>query len=590
MGLRFKFNGRLIQRIKTINILENNIVTPIPNIFGQSLKNSYDESSKGVSSNFWSDSAEGQALATAIPSFSGRNSGGTSVHGSSRNASYNGEGYRYHVDQRNIPFKTDTVNNSLYLNSQEKEVADKSIQDELEEVNFKLAAEAGFSNYTNSGLHAYVSNYHEDWNGSSYTNVELDAALTTGHYEYAELGNEYNSPKYRMLFPTGAEISVGGKGFDDATKSYIVQSRDYYRNKSQYVRTNFPAIKILICAPPPQHLLYTKFGIDQSSWSQNEIRNKNYTDQLVQDLYNGQSVCDGWVHHIYNGIGEFASGFPGSKPGGVRNPTQTMAQNAIAFDAKVDVSGRNLGHYPFFGLRANYTEYIWRNYVEPYEEAYPGLEHTITEWGMGNDGTGTRDTMIDGLNIMKYLLAFNRVNVMIGGRLTFATHHKWLSVAPKSIILTDRGYSLSLIHKAEASNILGATDFQATVGYFAFELFKPVEGGNYLGSIKSTNTNSIKLDEDVSLELFEDTGGNKFLFYANVSDTDITVNVSGTNTYVTGDGAGTFSGNSITDKLISGTQSGDGLGGSITGYPMISIVTAGADSTLRAKTFGRIEL
>jgi hypothetical protein len=207
---------------------------------------------------------------------------------------------------------------------------------------------------------------------------------------------------------------------------------------------------------------------------------------------------------------------------------------------------------------------------------------------MGNDGTGTRDTMIDGLDIMKFLLAFNRVNVLVDGRVTFATHHKWLSNPPSNIINGDRGYTLSLIFKAQAGNYWGATDFQASVGYKAFELFKPVEGGNYLGSIKSINTQTLKIDEDVALELFEDTLGNKFLFYANVSNTDITVSVSGTNTYVAGSTG--YSSDPEADKLISGTHNSDGNGGTIAGYPIITVNTAAADNTLRAKTFGRIEL
>ena len=600
MSVVFTFNNVVVDKTKNISLIENGYSEDIQNIFGFSLQASLESTSIGTLGNYFPDSSDAQAILTDLPSPTFRTPGGTDSWATSRNASYNGGGSRYFVDNNIMPFESNVVGNVIYDNSIEKDKVDKSIDDELQPHNFFLKFEAGIASINDSGSHSYVINYHTDWNGSSYDTTEIDAALAIGIYDYVEIGNELNATGYELTFPTADETSEGGHGWDVATQDYIQQNRDFYRDRTTYLETQkgtYSNLKILMTAPPPQFLLYQKFNVPQTSWSKTIIRQKDFVEKLVADLTTGATVIDGWIHHIYNQVGDFLSTSTQGTPPGVRDPSQTMVENALAFVSKVDVSGQLIGDYPYHGLKGNYVEYILRNYITPYEEAYPGLDHTVTEWAFSNGGTGTVDTMLAAANVMKYLLAFNRINEVIDGKITLATYQKFLSKPPEQRVANDRAYALSVMFPAQATNfwktaaIYTATDFQPSVELQVFKLFKSVEGGTFIGTTKHLGDNtSLVMDEDVAIELFEDSSNNQWLYYVNVTDEDITINMSGTNTYVQGDGAAGFSANSIADEWVSGTYAYDGISAEVTNYPMISINSVGSDNTLRARTVGRIEL
>lgn len=590
-------NNLTVDRTKNISVIATGYEADIQNIFGYSLQASLESLAIGTAGNYFPDSAEAQAILNDMPNPTFRNPGGTDSWATTRNASYNGHGNRYYVDNNIMPFESSVVSDPLYNSSKEKVAVDNSIQDELEPHNYILKFETGTASINHSGSHSYVITYHTDWNGSSYGSTEIDAAIATGLYDNVELGNEFNGAQYRLLFNNAAETSLGGKGWDSATQTYVAQNRNFIRNRSTYLKNNHSSTNILVTAPPPEYLLNLYAGTDPASWNSGILRQKQYIDQLVDDLQKGNSYADAWVHHIYNQVGDFIPSAPGGNIAGVRDPSQTMAQNAPAFLVKKDISGQQLGDYPFHGLMANYKEYILRNYITPYETIRPGMDHTITEWSISNDGTGFGDTMLAAANVMKYLLAFNQVNEMMPGKITLATYQKFNARPPVARIPGDRAYSLSIMFAAQPTNfwktngIYTGNDFQPSVEMQVFKLFKSVEGGKYIGSTKHLgNSTTLTIDEDVCLELFEDSSNNLWLYYVNMTDNNITVNVSGTNTYIQGDNSAGFSGDSIVDEWISGTYAYDGISADVANYPIISINSASSDNILRARTVGRIEL
>jgi hypothetical protein len=597
MSVRFTFNNTVVDKTYGISLIETGYEEDIQNIFGYSLKASLASNAIGTAGNYFPDSAEAQAILTDMPSPTFRNPGGTNSWANSRNPLYNGHGSRYYIDTGIMPFESNVVSNQLYNNSEEKVKVDKSIEDEAEPHNYLLKFEAGIPSINDSGEHSYVITYHTDWNGSSYGSTEIDAAMGMAYYDFVELGNEFNGSKYKLNFPTADQVAEGGYGWDSATQTYVAQNRDFLRTVSQYIKTNYAAKNILITAPPPEYLLNLKANTNPDTWGSGILRQQEYVDKVVEDLNSEEIKADGWVHHIYNQIGDFISTAPGGSIAGVRDPNKTMAENALDFLVKKDISGQMLGDYPFHGLKGNYVEYIFRNYITPYEDIRPGLNHTVTEWSISNHGTGFGDTMLCAANVMKYLLAFNRVNEKMPGKLVLATYQKFNAQPPKFKIANDRAYSLSIMFPAQPTNfwktegIYIGNDFQPSVEMQVFKLFKSVEGGKFLGTTKNLGTDiSITMDEDVAIEMFEDSVGNKWLYYVNLTDNDITINLTGTNTYIQGDSAAGFSGDSIVDEWISGTYSYDGFSGDVTNYPIISINSAGSDNTLRARTVGRIEL
>ena len=597
MSVNLTFNNATIDRTKNISLIPTGYEEDIQNIFGYSLAASLESIAAGSLGNYFPDSADAQAILNDMPNPTFRNPGNTNSWANTRNSSYNGHGYRYYIDNNIVPFQSNVASNPLYNSSKEKEIVDDSIADQLEPHNYILKFESGTASINHSNSHSYVISYHTDWNGSSYGTTEIAAALGTGLYDYIEFGNEYNGNQYRLLFNNANEVSVGGKGWDSATQTYITQNRNFLRNRSKYVDANFGAIKKLITAPPPEYLLNLYAGTDPATWDNGILRQQQYVDQVVNDMQTSNMYADGWVHHIYNKVGDFTQGNPGGSIAGVRNPSQTMAQNAPAFLTKVDVSGKMLGDYPFHGLKANYVEYILRNYIIPYETVYPGMDHTITEWSISNHGTGFGDTILAAANIMKYLLAFNRVNEMMPGKIIMATYQKFNARPPVARIAGDRAYSSSILFAAQPTNywktngIYTATDFQPSVEMQVFKFFKSVESGKFIGTTKHLgDSTSLVIDEDVAVEMFEDTGGNRWIYYTNMTDNDITINYSGTNTYIKGDNSAGFSEDSIVDEWISGTYAYDGISADIPNYPIISINTAGSDNILRARTVGRIEL
>lgn len=336
-----------------------------------------------------------------------------------------------------------------------------------------------------------------------------------------ELGNEYHLGKFRAAFPEPAVYA------------------DWAASMSDTIKQIDPTIETGVMLPKP----YTVAGNRYYTEWMNELSSRYKAGTLNIDFV----VC-----HIYQQIGDCYNGVSCDQGNAcvVRRLPWTDVQSRLYIDTRYQM------------MKSYYYEWI--------PAYFPGIKIYFTEWGLKKRELGSGNTLLQAWHVVRELMEFHRANHEYNGIVGAAHFTKLLhpNTAPSLGLIqpfTISGIGIQEPNLNNSSTFIGSTEAEA------FALFKPVQTGYYLETIQSK---PVGMNPYIRIEMLQALDGSKYLFYANHSDSNFSVNVSGEN------------------KTMFGNW--DDAGGitrcNQTSWTLPSIMTFHNDNLLRPRSVGRIKI
>ncbi len=311
--------------------------------------------------------------------------------------------------------------------------------------------------------------------------AEIDSLFTYWKAEginiiAAELGNEYHLGKFRPVF-SNPDIYA-----------------DWAAAMSDTIKQIDPDIKTGVMLPKP----YTVAGSNYYQTWMNALSSRYKAGTLNIDFV----VC-----HIYQQIQDCYNSVSCEQGNAcvARRLPWTDDHRRLYMDTRYQM------------MKTWYYEWI--------PDYFPGCQLYFTEWALKKRVLGHGNTLMGAWHVVRELMEFHRANHEYDGIIGAAHYTKLLhpDSAPANSLL--QPYTIAAIG-AQEPNLQNSKTFIGSTEAEAFALFKPVHNGYYLETLQKKPSG---MDAYIRFEILQGSDGNKYLFYANCSDSSFRVNLVGEN-------------------------------------------------------------
>jgi len=583
-----------------------NITSSInPRIYGINSSDAWSTTSTSSVNNkyFW-QSSESVAILNSIPTMSFRylEFTGDINKGTGGGVQYLFDRSLSYVDEDGITLPSPGIGIAQgSFKSVDRVLSESILADTKEADNFHTRFYSASLNTNNNASHSYVINYYMDFK----KDIPQLLNSSSNHIQMIEIGNEQYFLTYLDHYGVD-NVSGSGYFFGGWTRTGNIGARtsasiayNFCSRSLSWLNDNYPDIEVAIpLANPTFQFKIDKYGgnIDVNGIPSNEPRMLDYTYELTQSYNN--STLPNWnigVIHAYNQVVN------------ARVPTSTNITGSIPtlLQKREDEDGL------YFGLRVNYLDMFNNHWFKYYRTWFPEKKFAITEFGRPMDEYS--DTMFSAALYYEGWLAMHRINHDYNNQIVCAYAQRFLSSPRILNAIGNRQPQVKgfLQPKLDGSIYTTNTEFQKTVEMEALSLHTPIQKGKFIDSEyyfrpdwsepyidKTPQTESYSRDIFYGEVIQSSDGSTNYFMYVNKSDSDLTINWSGTNTYIKGTTTGYINDvnyestfgitGSIVEEWISGTYTGSQP--STIGYPTITFHSVDNTNTLPARSIGRLSL